>query len=101
MTNYLKGSIHLKVMSATIVQKSCRMEQRDLDLIALWQDKDPELKKLWTEHLEYEEQLEQFNKRVYLSPAEELERKTLQKKKLKGRDQIERILMKLRSKSTQ
>lgn len=77
------------------------MEQRDLDLIAQWQDKDPELKRLWTEHLEYEEQLEQFNKRVYLSPAEELERKTLQKKKLKGRDQIERILAALRTKSAQ
>jgi|UniRef100_A0A7C4ASM2 uncharacterized protein YdcH (DUF465 family) len=73
------------------------MEKRDLDLIAQWQDKDPELKRLWMEHLEYEEQLEVFNKRVYLSPAEELERKTLQKKKLKGRDQIERILTKLRA----
>ncbi|MGB9615909.1 MAG: DUF465 domain-containing protein [Desulfomonilaceae bacterium] len=77
------------------------MEKRDLDLIAQWQDKDPELKRLWTEHLEYEEQLEVFNKRVYLSPAEELERKTLQKKKLKGRDQIERILTRLRAAAPQ
>lgn len=73
------------------------MEQRDLDLIAEWQEKDPELKRLWQEHVEFEEQLEVFNKRVYLSPAEEMERKTLQKKKLKGRDQIEKILVKLRS----
>lgn len=73
------------------------MEQRDIDLIAQWQERDPELKRLWTEHLEFEEQLEVFNKRVYLSPAEEMERKTLQKKKLWGRDQIERILEKLRT----
>jgi uncharacterized protein YdcH (DUF465 family) len=72
------------------------MEQRDLDLIERWKDQDPELKALWQEHLEFEEQLEAFNKRVYLSPNEEMERKTLQKKKLKGRDQIERILIRLR-----
>jgi uncharacterized protein YdcH (DUF465 family) len=72
------------------------MEKRDLDLIAKWQGDDPELKRLWQEHLEFEEQLEAFQKRVYLSPAEDMERKTLQKKKLKGRDQIERILVRLR-----
>jgi uncharacterized protein len=72
------------------------MEKRDLDLIAVWQEKDPELNRLWQEHLEFEEQLDSFNKRVYLSPTEELERKTLQKKKLKGRDQIERILAQIR-----
>jgi uncharacterized protein YdcH (DUF465 family) len=72
------------------------MEKRDLDLIEQWKEKDPDLKKLWQEHLEFEEQLEAFNKRVYLTPTEETERKTIQKKKLKGRDQIERILAKLR-----
>jgi uncharacterized protein len=72
------------------------MEQRDLDLINKWKEGDLELKRLWEEHVEFEEQLEAFNKRVYLSPSEELERKTLQKKKLRGRDQIERILVKLR-----
>lgn len=72
------------------------MEQRDLDLIAQHRERDPELNRLWQEHLEFEEQLDVFNKRVYLSPTEELERKTLQKKKLKGRDQIERILVRLR-----
>ncbi len=72
------------------------MEKRDLDLIENNKDQDPELGRLWQEHLEFEEQLESFNKRVYLTPTEELERKTLQKKKLKGRDQIERILSTLR-----
>lgn len=72
------------------------MEQRDIELIDRWKEKEPELKQLWEEHLEFEDQLEAFNKRLYLSPSEELERKTLQKKKLRGRDQIERILIKLR-----
>ncbi len=72
------------------------MEPRDLDLINRWKDREPELRTLWEEHLEFEEQLQSFNRRAYLSPAEELERKMLQKKKLQGRDQIERILTKLR-----
>lgn len=73
-----------------------RMEQRDLELIEAWKEKDPELKRLWQEHLEFEEQLEGFNSRVYLSTAEQLERKVLQKKKLAGRDAIERILSRIR-----
>jgi uncharacterized protein len=75
------------------------MEKTDLELIEQWKQKDPDLKKLWDEHLEFEEQLASFNKRVYLSPTEQLERKTLQKRKLQGRDQIERILAKIRQQS--
>jgi uncharacterized protein len=76
--------------------KGVRMEQRDLDLIARWKGRDLDLDRLWQEHLEFEEQLDAFNKRIYLSPTEEMERKTIQKKKLRGRDLIERILAKLR-----
>jgi uncharacterized protein YdcH (DUF465 family) len=72
------------------------MESSDLEIINIWKEKDPELSKLWQEHLEYEEQLQSFNKRLYLSHSEELERKTLQKKKLRGRDQIEKILVRYR-----
>ena len=72
------------------------MEQTDLELIERWKETEPDLRRLWEEHLEYEEQLDAFNKRVYLTPTEQMERKTLQKKKLKGRDQIERILAQLR-----
>ena len=76
------------------------MEKRDLDLISRHQELDPELKRLYQEHLEFEEQLEVFNKRVYLSSSEELERKTLQKKKLVGRDRIEAILRQIRTNSS-
>lgn len=72
------------------------MEDRDLQLIEEWKGKDSELKRLWQEHLDYEEQLERFNKRLYLTTAEEVERKTIQKKKLRGRDEIERILVQIR-----
>ncbi len=72
------------------------MENADLELIDRWKDRHPELKKLWDEHIELEEQLERFNARVYLSGAEQLERKMIQKKKLQGRDRIEKILVQLR-----
>lgn len=72
------------------------MEDRDLQLIEEWKTKDLELKRLWQEHLDFEEQLERFNKRLYLTTAEEVERKTIQKKKLRGRDEIERILVRIR-----
>ena len=74
------------------------MEKEDLELIELLTGKDPELKKFWVEHLEYERQLEGFNKRPYLTAAETLERKRLQKLKLAGRDRMEQILAKYRQK---
>jgi uncharacterized protein len=73
------------------------MEETDLQLIRKLIPKDRELKQLWDEHLEYEEKLEQFNKRRYLSTEEEMRRKELQKLKLQGKDKIEGILRKYRS----
>ncbi len=74
------------------------MEREDLDLIEQLTDKDPELKKFWDDHLEYERQLGEFNRRPYLTAAETLERKRLQKLKLAGRDRMEQILAKYRQK---
>ena len=76
------------------------MEKKDLELIELCKDREPELNKLWQEHLEFEEQLEVFNRRVYLTPSEEAERKLIQKKKLKGKDEMEKILTRLRAQSS-
>ena len=72
------------------------MEQRDLELIKKYVSQDDELQKLYREHLDLEERLEKFNRKSYLTPDEELEKKTLKKFKLKGRDQIEHILRKYR-----
>ncbi len=72
------------------------MEARDLDLIAEWKEKDPELKALWEEHLKLEEELEDLGKRIYLSTEEQMQQKALKKKKLQGRTQIERILIGIR-----
>ncbi len=73
------------------------MEKRDLDLIQQYVSSDPELKRFWDEHEGFERRLEEFNRRLYLTPEEELERNKIQKLKLAGRDQIEKILSKYRS----
>ena len=74
------------------------MEERDLDLIRVWKEQDPELKQRVDEHEDYERRLEEFNRRPYLTAEETLERKRLQKLKLAGRDKIEEILVKYRHK---
>ena len=76
------------------------MEERDLALIRVWQEQDPELKQRVDEHEDYERRLEEFNRRPYLTAEETLERKRLQKLKLAGRDKIEEILVKYRDKET-
>ena len=74
------------------------MEKEDLQLIERLREEDPELKKIWDEHHEYERLLGEFNRRPYLTAAETLERKRLQKLKLAGRDRMEQILAKYRGK---
>jgi uncharacterized protein YdcH (DUF465 family) len=74
------------------------MEERDLALIRTWVDQDQELKQRMDEHEDFERRLEEFNRRPYLTAEETLERKRLQKLKLAGRDRIEQILAKYRTK---
>jgi uncharacterized protein YdcH (DUF465 family) len=76
------------------------MERDDQELIDQLLDRDPELKKHVEEHREYEKLLEEFNRRPYLTVAETMERKRLQKLKLAGRDRIEQILAQHRQKES-
>jgi uncharacterized protein len=68
------------------------MEKRDQELIDRLIPENEELRKLVKEHQEFETQLEEFNKRLYLSEEQNREKKRLQKLKLAGRDRIEEIL---------
>jgi len=72
------------------------MEKRDEELIAKYLDQDDELRKHVEAHRRFEHLLEDFNRRVYLTPEEEMEKKRIQKMKLQGRDRIDRILSKYR-----
>ena len=73
------------------------MEKRDIELIEKYSPVDDELKRHIEEHQKFEKILEDFNRRVYLSPEDEVEKKRIKKLKLKGRDKIEEILAKYRN----
>ena len=68
------------------------MEKREEEFIISLLDKDPELKKYYEEHQELEKKLLEFQHKSHLSPAEEVEKKRLQKLKLIGKDKIMEIL---------
>ena len=68
------------------------MDKKDEELIRALMLHDPELKQFYDEHLELEQRLAEFNRRLYLSPEQELEKKQLQKRKLSGKDKIMQIL---------
>lgn len=74
------------------------MEERDIELIQAHAIENEALKFLYEEHLDFERQLEKYNNKPALTPAEEVERKNIQKKKLLGRDKIELILENYRRK---
>jgi uncharacterized protein YdcH (DUF465 family) len=74
------------------------MEKADAELVARWIDKDPELKRRIEDHQDFERQLEEFNRRPYLTAEETVERRRIQKLKLAGRDKIEQILAQYRAK---
>lgn len=68
------------------------MEKKDEELIHSLLDHDPELRSFYEEHLALERELAAFNRRLYLTPGQELEKKQLQKRKLSGKDKIMEIL---------
>ncbi|CCQ91133.1 conserved hypothetical protein [Nitrospina gracilis 3/211] len=52
----------------------------------------PEFKPLFDEHTRLKHQVEELNKRPYLTPEEELEKKKFQKQKLICKDKLESML---------
>lgn len=72
------------------------MEMREEEFIVSLLDKDPELRKYYEEHQELEKKLLGYQDKLHLTPAEELEKKRLQKLKLIGKDKIMEILRRYR-----
>ena len=68
------------------------MEKKDEELIQSLLPHDPELKQYYEEHLTLEQALAELNRKLYLTPEQDLERKQLQKRKLSGKDRIMEIL---------
>ena len=73
------------------------MEKKDEELILSLLDQDAELKQHYEEHLELERQLGELNRRLYLTPEQEIEKKLIQKHKLQGKDRIMEILDRYRN----
>ena len=68
------------------------METDENTLIEHLKQSDPEFRRLMEEHLRYEQQLQEFNKLRYLTSEQEIEKKRVQKTKLRGKDRMAEIL---------
>jgi uncharacterized protein YdcH (DUF465 family) len=73
------------------------MEKRDEELISTLLDREPELRRYYEEHTALERELGYLQSKMYLTPAEEVEKKRLQKLKLQGKDKIMAILARHRA----
>ena len=68
------------------------MESKDEQTIVSLLDKDPELRRYYEEHREFEKQLADFQHKHHLTAEEEVEMKKIQKLKLAGKDRMMEIL---------
>lgn len=73
------------------------MEKRDHDLLQSLLPSDEELRQHYEEHLEFEKQLAELNRKLYLTPEQDFQRKQIQKRKLAGKDKIMEILQRHRT----
>lgn len=64
----------------------------DPTLLEKVQGENEEFKKLYEEHLDLKHRVEKLNNMSFLSPEQELEKKTVQKQKLKGKDRMAKII---------
>jgi hypothetical protein len=66
--------------------------QTQQDLVQRLFDGNPRFRLLYEEHMLLEKELGKLDQKAYLTPDEELERKKVQKLKLAGKDEMERII---------
>ncbi len=64
----------------------------DPTLLEKVQGENEEFKKLYQKHLDLKHRVEELNKMNFLSPEQELEKKTVQKQKLRGKDRMIEII---------
>jgi uncharacterized protein len=68
------------------------MEEMDMELVERLVGENPKFRMLFEEHQLLEKELDEYEKKRYLTPQEEMERKKIQKIKLAGKDEMARIL---------
>jgi len=64
----------------------------DQNMLQTLVDNNPRFRMLYEEHILFEKQLAEYEKKPYLSPQEELEKNKVKKMKLAGKDAMEKIL---------
>ncbi len=72
------------------------MEEQDLtnrQLVQQLFDANPRFRLLYEEHSLLEKELQKLDQKTFLTPEEEVERKKVQKLKLAGKDEMERMLL--------
>ncbi|PLX85643.1 MAG: DUF465 domain-containing protein [Desulfuromonas sp.] len=55
-------------------------------------ESNPRFRMLYEEHMLFEKQLAEYEKKPFLSPQEELEQNKVKKMKLVGKDEMERLI---------
>ena len=68
------------------------MEGVDQVLVEKLCTENAKFRRLYEEHVLLEKELEKIDQKAYLTPDEEIERKKVQKLKLAGKDEMDRIL---------
>jgi len=68
-------------------------EEKDLEAVSKLREQSEEFVKLENEHGILNRRVEEFEKNKYLSPDEEVLKKECQKKKLRIKDQLNRMIM--------
>lgn len=68
------------------------MEERDRKLLEKLAETDSEIKGLWEDHVLYGKQLDKLESKPFLTPAEEVEMKSLKKQKLEGKTRLVSLL---------
>jgi uncharacterized protein YdcH (DUF465 family) len=68
------------------------MEEMDMELVEQLVSENARFRMLFEEHQLLERELDEFERKKFLSPEEEFERKKIQKIKLAGKDEMRRIL---------
>ncbi len=65
---------------------------KELDVISALRSENEEYQKLEEEHKKLEQSLEEVNKKKYLTPEDELEKKNIQKQKLHIKDRMAQLV---------
>ena len=74
------------------------MVTSDADLIETLTKENEEFRKARMAHAEYAKELDELEKKPYLTPRDEMEIKILKKKKLVYKDQMEKLMVQYRKK---